>query len=72
MRTMLIINVLIMETQMITKFMTNNHLNRKKKEEEEEVDDGKTKMVKARGEDRSTCLLPKHVGIPQRGGATQG
>ena len=71
MRTMLMINELMMETQMITKLMMTNHLNRKKKEEEEKVDDGKTKMVKARGEGRSTGLLPKHVGIPQGSGATQ-
>ena len=72
MRTMLMINVLMTETQMITTSTMTNHLKRKKKEEEEEVDEGKTKMVKARGEGRSTGLLPKHVGIPQGGGATQG
>ena len=68
MRTMLKmkINVLMMETQM------TNHLNRKKKDKEEEVEKRKTKMVKAGGEGRSTRLLPKHIGIPQGGEATQG
>ena len=71
MRTMLIINGLMTETQMITTSTMTNHLKRKKKEEEEEVDEGKAKMVKARGEGRSTGLLPKRVGIPQGREATQ-
>ena len=70
-RTMWIINVLMMGAQMIMKWTMTNHLNRKKKEEEEEVDEWKAKMVKTWGEGRSTGLQPKHVGIPQGGGATQ-
>ena len=57
---------------MIMKSMMMNHLNRKKKDKEEELEERKTKMVKAGGEGRSTRLLPKHIGIPQGGEATQG
>ena len=57
---------------MIMKSTMTNHLNRKKKEEEEEVKEGKTKMLKAGGEARSTGLQPKKIGVPQGREATQG
>ena len=62
--------MLILGTQM--KSMMTNHLNRKKKEEEEEVEERKAKMLKAGGEARSTGLVPKQIGVPQRREATQG
>ena len=71
MKTMLM-NVLIMETQMLMKSMMTNHLNRKKKEEEEEVKEGKTKMLKTGCEARSTWLVPKKIGVPEGREATQG
>ena len=49
-----------------------NHLNRKKTDEEEEVKERKAKMLKARGEARSTGLQPKKIGVPQGRVATQG
>ena len=57
---------------MMMQSMMSNHLNRKKTDEEEEVDERKAKMLKARGEARSTGLQPKKIGLPQGRVATQG
>ena len=64
--------MLILGTQLIMKSLMTDNLDRKKKEEEEEVKEGKTKMLKAGGEARSTGLVPKKIGVPEGREATQG